>query len=189
MGCAVRAIEQIDDAAGQHDGGQRHATHEERSSTQHATEAARTWRPGPQRPARARVPCRWRAEARARGAQPPSRPRRQSAALFPCGSRATAARRAARCPALPCRTSPSRGSGSTNCCRKSSESLPTNGRRPANISNSTRPAAYTSLRASTASPVTCSGAMYAGFRRLPAAGEIGVVGRHHQLWRGQSPAA
>ena len=36
---------------------------------------------------------------------------------------------------------------------------PENGTRPVSISNSTTPAAYTSVRASLGAPVTCSGAM------------------------------
>src|SRR4029450_11081208 len=43
----------------------------------------------------------------------------------------------------PGRTSQSRGNGSTNCCRKSSDSPPTKGRRPAKISDSNKPAPKT----------------------------------------------
>ena len=55
-------------------------------------------------------------------------------------------------------------------------SLPSNGRRPASISNSTAPNAQMSARLSTVFPRACSGDMYAAVPRIiPASVIAGVV--------------
>lgn len=55
----------------------------------------------------------------------------------------------------------------TVACRISTTVRPTNAGRPASISNSTAPAANKSVRAPTASPRACSGAMYRGVPITP----------------------